>query len=1016
MIFNLMNRFLLTICLSLVGIASAWAIDISWADVAPRKEAAVTPSTELTLTEVPQDGRPSKSRQASDNWGEWQSGFTGTADSYVAELLSGLCGDQWVEFPERFDILTRENTDNPRLVQYKLVNIFNHVDIILDYDRDTQVLSAQEQDTGIASPFYTEGSDEYYSTYHFILNGVKMFELSKTVYARANKPYFLLIAPNYGYGLDINYFFTFNDLPYYGIGVNDVYQFIPSTQTSKTVDLFIPDGVTRYRVVDYTKEEYDNGVLASSSKKLYLKEPAEDAPAFTTTTSATQTLTPDEVLSYRVLIPLDADGKAAFYPTTLWVYWNKPLAGEWVSAGTVTLKDNLWGFALDHDRTDFPFLDTSAGDMAWDIVFTGEAPAVQQLPIETLSTNPSVYRIKNPYGSTHPYRQYFELPTDADDDFYLVIDATDPSQVVFRPTLAGFNRADDAYGRPFIFDNSNDYFGKMADGKMSFPIEAVKWETGMTYWMQGLLGDVTLDIEFPGHVDYSMTPVCTRLDDQWLVGQLKEISPNVAKIEYALFDYKLYNDELLRFPEKLGKMIADRAEGVKVYTAIPDADHTATLRVPKAEVPYGILSLVAVAVDAQGNHHSSCVVGYYIYNQTPLSMWPKVGNSTVNGWFTQGWSFSDSDNTHAVDLRASPDQEGVYCLYSPFKAEYDYLIENFSGADQTFGYDNTKERHLYVNASNPDQVFISDNPEAIDAMAYYDMNTGVSTDDTGDYSIHQIPGYNGRAYVDSRGFEVIDLSRVIVANMQKINGDFLCGPFIITLDYDPDKDLTRPVNWENVATVTVEENLLSICDGNRDIFTHECRLTRNPANGDIYALIDPLRDAGPVNPDWTFDGEEHHMILNLSDPDKVFFDGDTKWNRSLDFATGYTHSQFGDVYMLYMVNAISGGALVGISDPTPYYGAVVYDETASTLPSVINLDKGICLLSYSTGSVYTGDTNHFRVLLKQSGVDGVTADAAAGDEPSVCWYNLHGVRVATPEHPGVYVRVCAGRTEKVVVK
>ena len=66
--------------------------------------------------------------------------------------------------------------------------------------------------------------------------------------------------------------------------------------------------------------------------------------------------------------------------------------------------------------------------------------------------------------------------------------------------------------------------------------------------------------------------------------------------------------------------------------------------------------------------------------------------------------------------------------------------------------------------------------------------------------------------------------------------------------------------------------------------------------------------------------------------------------------------------------------------------------------------------------MYTGDTNHFRVLLKQSGVDGVTADAAAGDEPSVCWYNLHGVRVATPEHPGVYVRVCAGRTEKVVVK
>lgn len=1001
-----MSRLLLSMCLALAGIASAWALDTSLAAASPQT-GEVSP-----LAELPEEALLSKGGQAPDSWGEWQQGFTGTADPYVADLLRGLFGDLWVEFPAPFDILTRENTANPRLVQYKLVNVFNHVDIVLDYDRDTQVLSAQEQDTGIINAYHSTDPDYYYETYRFRLTGVKMFEQSKTVYYLVKeKPYHLLIAPNYGYALNINYLFTFDDIPYCGITPDDYYPFIPSTEISKTVNLTIPAGVARYRVVDFTREEYEDGTLSSSLRQLYLKEPGADARAFTVSSSTAQTLTPDEMLSYRVLIPLDADGKAAYYGAFIEVSWNKPLEGEWVPAGTVTLKDNLWGYGLDHYREDFPFLDYVNRDEYGHPRFIGEAPATQQLPIETLSTNPSVYRIKNPYGATHPYREYIANPTDTDDDFYLVIDATDPAQVVLRPSLAGFNYA---YEEPFMFDNSGFASGKMADGKISFPFESIAWEHGMAYWMRPLLEDVTLDIEFPGYVDYSMKPDGSHLDEDGFTGHFSDISPNVAKIEYALFDYNLYRDELQRFPEKLGKMIADRAEGVNVYSAIPAADRTATLSVARAEMPYGFLSMVAVAVDAQGNHHGSYVVGDRAYNQTPLSMWPSAGNSTLNGWFIQGWSFSHNDNTHAVDLRVSPDQDGVYCLHDPFKAEYAYLTGNFAGADMVFSYDDTEERDIYINVSNPGMVYISDLPEAFVALDY-GMATGLSSDDTGDYTLYQFYETYGKAYTDHRGLDVIDLSKAIGVMMQTSEHQYASETFVITIDYDPDRDLSLPVNWENVATVTVEENLLSSCEGHRTVVSHQCQLNRHPSYEGIYALIDPLRESGPVNPSWTFDNGQHHMILNLADPGKVFFDGDMEWNNAYFYVTGYTHEEYGKVDMLYMVNAICQGRL-GIDDPAPYYGTALYDDASASLPTSINLDKGIYPVNLSSGRVDVDAANHFRVLIKQTGVDGVLDDEPAEGEHPVAWYNLQGARVASPDLPGVYVRVCGGHSEKVVVK
>lgn len=1045
-----MNRLLLSISLVVMATMSAMADlmisptpSVSMAD---RGEKTAPPAKEKTVTDtlsnkgfifsettLASDSK-SASRKVSSGWEAWVDYTTGTVDTNFATALKDLMnqlGDQCVDFPEHFKIQMRENTENSDLVQYKLCDIFNHVDIILDYDRSTMILSADKQDTGIAisSPY-----DGGYATYHFAMNPVRMFELSKKIYnsVYAGRYMFLILVTPDGYGYGIDSFFKFDNGGNYYVSVDKDtdtrYLFVSSDETSTSFNLTIPDGVVSYRLLVVDEQErakYYND-FTQEINNLYLRNPENATLDYTTETSTTQTVTPDRVFSYYILIPLDSDGKAADYPTYIPLLWNQPLDGQWTVVGKGTMKDNLWAFGSDYYREDLPFLDYTNAPY---VRFIGESPATREVTIEALSSNPSIYRIKNPFGPEHSYYEYLERLTAPEDDFYLVIDTSDPSRVVFRPTMTGFDVGSE--GIPFMFRNRCDRtleefkpdqslsfaYGKFADGKISFEFDAIDWSSA-ALWMGSLLEDIALEIELPGYEEFSMTPHDFSIGETQAVGNVSDISPNIAKIEYALFDFNKHKGELQRFPEILGKMITDRADGVKVYTAIPKDDHTAELTIPMSEFPYGVYSLVAVAIDAQGNPHTSYAFEYYRYNPTPLSMWESAGNSTIDGLFIQGWIFPYVP-TFKADLRVSPDIPGIYCLYEPFKTEYDTLRNIYGDSfDAIFSYDASEERYFFINATNPEFIFISDTPEGLFMYSDTGIETGIKLNTyNSSYTLYNL-GDQGKQYTDDRGQQVIDFSGAVGVDFIIEDNNYRnpCDPLIITIDYDPDTDLSRPINWENVATVTVEENLLSYCDGSSTIANHECQLTRHPENEGIYALIDPFAPQGPVNPSWSFDGGEHHIIINATDPDKVFFDGDSKWDNAYSFSTGYTHQQYGQVDMLYMVNAVKSGVLE-ISDPTPYYGTATIDgSVSSNIPSLFSLDKGIYPCNLTIGSVDFPEDNVFRVRLKETGVDTVYDDTVVEDAATTLWYNLQGVRVATPDLPGIYIRVCGNRADKVVVR
>ena len=112
-------------------------------------------------------------------------------------------------------------------------------------------------------------------------------------------------------------------------------------------------------------------------------------------------------------------------------------------------------------------------------LFNGLENVTYEVEIEESEDNPGKYRLVNPYGAAYPYNE--EGDYDASQDYYMVIDAQDPTSV-FIP-LQGVG-CDWGYGEwevyslaAYYLDNGKTaeevkaagYFGTLADGVITFP-------------------------------------------------------------------------------------------------------------------------------------------------------------------------------------------------------------------------------------------------------------------------------------------------------------------------------------------------------------------------------------------------------------------------------------------------------------------------------------------------------------------------------------------------------------------
>ena len=114
-----------------------------------------------------------------------------------------------------------------------------------------------------------------------------------------------------------------------------------------------------------------------------------------------------------------------------------------------------------------------------------KAPVVEyEVEIEESVENPGKYRLVNPYGAAFPYNEPGDY--DADNDYYLVIDATDPNYVNVLPGDLG---VDWGYGMMYVMTYADyfiatgqatqemlkeyGYYGKLVDGVITFAAKTI---------------------------------------------------------------------------------------------------------------------------------------------------------------------------------------------------------------------------------------------------------------------------------------------------------------------------------------------------------------------------------------------------------------------------------------------------------------------------------------------------------------------------------------------------------------
>ncbi|MBQ8657334.1 MAG: hypothetical protein IJ527_09855 [Prevotella sp.] len=111
------------------------------------------------------------------------------------------------------------------------------------------------------------------------------------------------------------------------------------------------------------------------------------------------------------------------------------------------------------------------------------APITYEVEIQQNKEKPGLYRLVNPYGEPYPYNE--EGDWDASRDWFIEIDATDPDAVTFEAQETGLDWGDGMVsiqsigdyfvnaGKSFADVKAAGYFGKLADGVITFPVKGI---------------------------------------------------------------------------------------------------------------------------------------------------------------------------------------------------------------------------------------------------------------------------------------------------------------------------------------------------------------------------------------------------------------------------------------------------------------------------------------------------------------------------------------------------------------
>lgn len=256
------------------------------------------------------------------------------------------------------------------------------------------------------------------------------------------------------------------------------------------------------------------------------------------------------------------------------------------------------------------------------------------------------------------------------------------------------------------------------------------------------------------------------------------------------------------------------------------------------------------------------------------------------------WDYSPNPNpTWEVQIQINQSLPGVYRVVDP------YASFPVSG----FGYDNSTDHSLYLNAKDPDKVFMCDeNGNALVGGKPYLWQSGLldSEDEADPYDYFFYGTYN---YLLSQGKSNADdylgklqsgvFSFPVNAFLFPLNGSlYYCnknGTFSVQL---PGADLsTVPKEWEEIGTGVYTDVLICPFYGKSDdtaddVESWTVTVEQNIANPGLYRMVNPYKDG--VMPDgWIYDGDKY-VVFDASEPNCVYVTMQQIWEDTDDPVNG----------------------------------------------------------------------------------------------------------------------------------
>lgn len=313
-------------------------------------------------------------------------------------------------------------------------------------------------------------------------------------------------------------------------------------------------------------------------------------------------------------------------------------------------------------------------------------PLTYLVEVEESMTQPGLYRVVNPYGADYPYNEPGDY--DPDNNYYLTINATDPTKVYLEESPTGCNWGNGefifysiaglrlAQGNPAAAEG---YYGTVKDGVITFPKGSLLGAMGTDGWYT-CNANGKFKLVLPGGVDgdYSVSAPLAGIIDY--VGGVKK-----AVVEVTMGkDVKTVKVAVVPGADTDAAIEGIESESLEGVVTLGYSETAQTADFTLGEE--GTYSIVAVAYDKEGGAQETytTLISYYDNDN-----WTTLGD----GEYADGLLLPRLEGFEPTSWEATiqqhKDKSGLYRVLQPY-----------------WPFDDVADGALVIDATDPDHVYV----------------------------------------------------------------------------------------------------------------------------------------------------------------------------------------------------------------------------------------------------------------------------------------------------------------------